>query len=183
MAEISEKEKKLERQVQTIMTSCLEFDNTTDMAALGRNFLVSLGKLGCAVSLDNPHRPPPPHPSGAQIRQRDQRKAEDEERRKRLETEANSEKAKARTAWQVALDTAALRVQEERVDEYRGYLDRIYEAAGETNVDSLIARYVRREGINFRAFCAMNALCGEVEELLKARQRHDVPRCASSADR
>ena len=49
MAEISEKEKKLERQVQTIMTSCLEFDNTTDMAALGRNFLVSLGKLGGAA--------------------------------------------------------------------------------------------------------------------------------------
>ena len=52
MAEITELEKQLERQVQAIMTSCLEFDNTTDMAALGRNFLVRGTYLSawCALS-------------------------------------------------------------------------------------------------------------------------------------
>lgn len=104
-----------------------------------------------------------------QIRQRDQRKAEETERRKRLAVMMNSEKAKTRTAWQVALDTAQLRLQEERVDEYRGNLERIFEAAGERNIDSLVARYARREGTNFRAFCALNQLCGDVEELLHVR--------------
>ena len=80
-----------------------------------------------------------------------------------------SRRFKTRTAWQVALDTAQLRLQEERVDEYRGNLERIFEAAGERNIDSLVARYARREGTNFRAFCALNQLCGDVEELLHVR--------------
>ena len=180
MAEITELEKQLERQVQAIMSSCLEFDATTDMAALGRNFLVRAPRIhravvvapwcwSCHQRISSTGTQLARH-ARMQIRQRDQRKAEETERQKRLKHLAAVESAKTRSAWQVALDTAALRAHELRADEFRGYLDRVFAAADEHNIDSLLARYQRREGANFRAFCALNHMCADTEELLVVRR-------------